>query len=257
MLYNGAVLAEVFRAGINAVPGPDARRRTAIGMRKTQVMRIVLMPQAVRFMLPAIISQCVVVLKDTSLGFVVDLPRAARARARASREFVDNSLITYLLIAVIYITMNSLVSALADLARAAAVPRGGTQPPRSRSAADRGGRLAGLSSALRRLLGHPEPDHALDDDGAVLADAAHPHRHVGVVPGPLLGVGLGDAGDVAGGLGGVAPPPCPWGSSACRAGTVASASAPIAASRPLQIAITCTVPMWFCTPRRLRIVSSA
>ncbi len=40
-------------------------------------------------------------------------------------------------------------------------------------------------------------------------------------------------------------------------GTVASASAPIAASSPLQIAITCTVPMWLCTARRLRIVSSA
>ena len=40
-------------------------------------------------------------------------------------------------------------------------------------------------------------------------------------------------------------------------GTLASASAPMAASRPLQIAITCTVLMWLCTARRLRTVSSA
>src|SRR4051794_15654601 len=51
---------------------------------------------------------------------------------------------------------------------------------------------------------HPEPDHALDHDRAVVADAADPDREVGVVRGPLSRVGLGDAGDVAGGLGGVA-----------------------------------------------------
>lgn len=112
MLYNGAVLAEVFRAGIQAVPRGQSEAAYAIGMRKTQVMSIVLMPQAVRYMLPAIISQCVVVLKDTSLGFVVIYLELLR-QGKLIAEFVDNNLITYLLIAVIYITMNSLVSAFA------------------------------------------------------------------------------------------------------------------------------------------------
>ncbi len=112
MLYNGAVLAEVFRAGVNAVPRGQSEAAYGIGMRKTQVMWVVLMPQAVRFMLPAIISQCVVVLKDTSLGFVVIYLELLR-QGKLIAEYVDNSLITYLLIAVIYITMNSLVSALA------------------------------------------------------------------------------------------------------------------------------------------------
>lgn len=112
MLYNGAVLAEVFRAGINAVPRGQSEAAYAVGMRKSQVMSIVLMPQAVRFMLPAIISQCVVVLKDTSLGFVVLYVEVLR-EGKSIAEFVNNNLITYLLIAVIYIAMNSVVSALA------------------------------------------------------------------------------------------------------------------------------------------------
>ena len=74
MLYNGAVLAEVFRAGILAVPRGQAEAAYAIGMRKSQVMNIVLLPQAVKIMLPAIISQMVVALKDTSLGYVVAAP---------------------------------------------------------------------------------------------------------------------------------------------------------------------------------------
>jgi glutamate transport system permease protein len=70
-LYNGAVLAEIFRAGIEAVPRGQSEAALAVGLRKGQVMRLVLLPQALRSMLPAIISQLVVLLKDTALGFLV------------------------------------------------------------------------------------------------------------------------------------------------------------------------------------------
>ncbi|WP_329173567.1 amino acid ABC transporter permease [Streptomyces sp. NBC_01477] len=70
-LYNGSVLAEVFRAGVNAVPRGQREAAYALGMRKTQVMTHVLVPQAARAMLPAIISQLVVALKDTSLGYLI------------------------------------------------------------------------------------------------------------------------------------------------------------------------------------------
>ncbi|MGV4928491.1 amino acid ABC transporter permease (plasmid) [Streptomyces sp. BHT-5-2] len=70
-LYNGSVLAEVFRSGVNAVERGQGEAAYALGMRKTQVMVHVLVPQAVRAMLPAIISQLVVALKDTSLGFLI------------------------------------------------------------------------------------------------------------------------------------------------------------------------------------------
>ncbi|MEU6658228.1 amino acid ABC transporter permease [Streptomyces sp. NPDC046821] len=70
-LYNGSVLAEVFRSGVNAVERGQGEAAFALGMRKTQVMSFVLVPQAVRAMLPAIISQLVVALKDTSLGYLI------------------------------------------------------------------------------------------------------------------------------------------------------------------------------------------
>jgi glutamate transport system permease protein len=111
-LYNGSVLAEVFRAGLNAVPRGQSEAAYAIGLRKTGVMTAVLAPQAVRFMLPAIISQCVVVLKDTSLGFVVAYPELVR-EGKGIAEYVNNNLMTYLLIAVIYVAMNSVVALLA------------------------------------------------------------------------------------------------------------------------------------------------
>ncbi|SFE00178.1 amino acid ABC transporter membrane protein 2, PAAT family [Actinacidiphila alni] len=70
-LYNGSVLAEVFRSGVNAVPRGQGEAAFALGMRKTQVMAQVLVPQAARAMLPAIVSQLVVALKDTSLGYLI------------------------------------------------------------------------------------------------------------------------------------------------------------------------------------------
>ncbi|MFJ1757119.1 amino acid ABC transporter permease [Kitasatospora sp. NPDC088134] len=70
-LYNGSVLAEVFRAGVLAVPKGQQEAAYALGLRKTQVMAYVLVPQANRAMLPTIVSQLVVALKDTSLGFLI------------------------------------------------------------------------------------------------------------------------------------------------------------------------------------------
>lgn len=111
-LYNSSVLCEVFRAGVNAVPAGQREAAYAIGMRKHQVMSIVLVPQGVRFMLPAIISQCVVALKDTSLGYIILYPEFVRA-LRSVAEYTGSFLITYLLGALVYIAMNSVLSMFA------------------------------------------------------------------------------------------------------------------------------------------------
>lgn len=108
-LYNGSVLCEVFRAGIHAVPRGQSEAAYAIGLRKTQVMTTVLTPQAIRFMLPSIISQCVVVLKDTSLGFLITYDELLR-QAKSIATYVGSSLMTYLLVALIYIALNSILS---------------------------------------------------------------------------------------------------------------------------------------------------
>ncbi|MFE0459740.1 amino acid ABC transporter permease [Kitasatospora sp. NPDC058965] len=70
-LYNGAVQAEIIRSGIQALPRGQREAAYALGLRKSQVMLTILLPQAVRSMLPAMIGQLVVTLKDTSLGYVI------------------------------------------------------------------------------------------------------------------------------------------------------------------------------------------
>ena len=111
-LYNGSVLAEVFRAGIIAVPRGQSEAAYAIGMRKSQVMTQVLLPQAVRIMLPAIVSQCVVVVKDTALGFALPLDEFAYA-GRSIRLTFENPIQTYVVIAAVYILINWSLSRLA------------------------------------------------------------------------------------------------------------------------------------------------
>jgi glutamate transport system permease protein len=111
-LYNGSVLAEVFRAGINAVPPGQAEAAYALGMRKSQVMLIILLPQAVKIMLPSIISQCVVALKDTSLGFYIAAPGLTAVGKAIYTEF-QNQVQTGIVVAAMYITVNLLLTGLA------------------------------------------------------------------------------------------------------------------------------------------------
>jgi glutamate transport system permease protein len=115
-LYNGAVLAEVLRAGVNAVPKGQREAAYAIGLRKTQVMNIVLLPQAVKIMLPAIISQCIVALKDTALGQYVLAPGLTRIYKQIYLEF-DNRVPTMLVIASLYILVNLILTVLATWAQ--------------------------------------------------------------------------------------------------------------------------------------------
>lgn len=74
MAYNGSVLAEVLRAGIESLPRGQREAGFAIGLRKSGVMRLILFPQAVRAMLPVIVAQLVVTMKDTALGFIITYP---------------------------------------------------------------------------------------------------------------------------------------------------------------------------------------
>jgi glutamate transport system permease protein len=113
MLYNGSVLAEVFRAGINAVPRGQGEAAYALGLRKNQVMRLILVPQAARIMLPAIVSQCVVALKDTALGFIISYEELLRQGRLIYTNF-GNIVPTLFVIAAIYIAMCLALSSLAS-----------------------------------------------------------------------------------------------------------------------------------------------
>lgn len=111
-LYNGSVLAETFRAGINSIPRGQSEAAYAIGLTKGQVMRIILLPQAARVMLPAIISQCVVVLKDTSLGYIIGYSELIR-RGNGIGEGYNNILPTAIVLATMYIIVNYTLSKIA------------------------------------------------------------------------------------------------------------------------------------------------
>jgi His/Glu/Gln/Arg/opine family amino acid ABC transporter permease subunit len=117
-LYNMAVLAEIFRAGILSVDRGQREAAFALGMRKYQVMTLVLLPQAVRRMLPVLIAQLVVLLKDSSLGFIVGYFELLR-QARSLVEFFNSrfgDLYTFQLYvgaALIYITVCVLLSQVA------------------------------------------------------------------------------------------------------------------------------------------------
>ncbi|WP_104525161.1 amino acid ABC transporter permease [Blastococcus atacamensis] len=117
-LYNMAVLAEIIRAGILSVDRGQSEAAYAVGMRKWQVMSFVLVPQAVRRMLPVLIAQLVVLLKDSSLGFIVgylELLRTARSLVE-TLNFQFGPIYTfqlYVAAAVIYIVVNLLLSWLA------------------------------------------------------------------------------------------------------------------------------------------------
>lgn len=111
-LYNGSVLAEAFRAGIRSVPHGQAEAAYALGMRKSAVMAHVLMPQAARAMLPVIVSQLVVLLKDTALGYIIAYPELLQ-RANDLTANYGNVVPVALVLAAIYIAINIGVTRIA------------------------------------------------------------------------------------------------------------------------------------------------
>lgn len=116
MLYNGSVLAEIFRAGINSLPKGQSEAAYALGMRKTQVMTFVLLPQALRAMLPTIISQLVVLLKDTALGFLITFEELLRWGTRIGGDAVNFGrpmIPVMIVVAIIYIGLCLLLTWLA------------------------------------------------------------------------------------------------------------------------------------------------
>jgi glutamate transport system permease protein len=113
-LYNGSVLAEVVRAGVLAVPKGQSEAAYAIGLRKTGVMSLVLLPQAVTVMMPAIVSQLVVLLKDTALGYIIGYQDLLSYGFQIlPANYFGTRVSSAIVIAMIYIGLNMMVSALA------------------------------------------------------------------------------------------------------------------------------------------------
>jgi len=111
-LYNGAMLGEIFRAGILSLDRGQTEASYAIGLSYWQTMSYVVIPQAARRMIPAIVSQLITLLKDTSLGYVITYEELLR-RSRSTGEFFKNPLQVTAFVAVVYILVNLTLSRIA------------------------------------------------------------------------------------------------------------------------------------------------
>ena len=104
-LAAAGVLAEIFRAGVNAVPRGQVEAAQALGLSKAKITFKIVLPQAIRFIIPSLISQLVVVVKDTTVAYVVSYPDLMQ-NARVLITNYDALVSVYLVIAVIYILIN-------------------------------------------------------------------------------------------------------------------------------------------------------
>lgn len=128
--YNSSVIAELIRSGVGSVPSGQHEAGLAIGLTPFGTLWNILLPQAITSMLPSIISQLVVILKDSALGFLIlyeELIRAGQTLAASKGNLIP----TFMVIAVIYIVVNYALTTLARMLerRLQARGRGAVRPP--------------------------------------------------------------------------------------------------------------------------------
>jgi glutamate transport system permease protein len=126
-LYNSAVIAEIVRAGVNALPRGQAEAAASLGMRWGQTMRSIQLPQAVTSMLPVLISQLVVVLKDTAIGYQITFVEMVRQGTQLGSSY-GNYVPALIVIAALMISVNFALSVAATrlerrLRRSSKAPR--------------------------------------------------------------------------------------------------------------------------------------
>ncbi|MCC7039829.1 MAG: amino acid ABC transporter permease [Burkholderiales bacterium] len=108
-LSTAAVVAEVYRAGVLAVPRGQAAAARSLGLTEVQVFFLVVFPQAVRYIVPALVAQLVIVVKDTTFGYVVtygELMENAKVLIANYHALVP----VYLVVAVLYCLVNYAIS---------------------------------------------------------------------------------------------------------------------------------------------------
>ncbi|MFJ7212946.1 amino acid ABC transporter permease [Amycolatopsis sp. NPDC098790] len=114
VLHAGSVFAEIVRAGVNSLDRGQFDAAAAIGLRRGQALRLVVLPQVFRALRPALVTQVIRTLKESSLGYVVSYPELLR-NGQVLGEYNANFLQAYALTAVFYIVINFGLSRLADL----------------------------------------------------------------------------------------------------------------------------------------------
>lgn len=112
-MYNGSVIAEILRAGIKSLPKGQTEAAAALGLSHSQIMWRILLPQAVAAMLPALIAQAVIALKDSALGYQIGFVEIVRQGIQSSAAN-RNYLASLIVVAVIMIIINYALTLLAE-----------------------------------------------------------------------------------------------------------------------------------------------
>ena len=127
-LYNGSVIAELVRSGVHSLPKGQAEAGLAIGLTRGQVLRSIQLPQALTAMLPALVGQLVVVLKDTALGTIILYPELLTAASTLGSAYA-NTVPAYIVVAVIFIVLNYSLTRVARAVESSLRRRGTTAGP--------------------------------------------------------------------------------------------------------------------------------
>jgi glutamate transport system permease protein len=121
--HGAMMISEIVRAGLAAIPRGQYDAGYAIGLSKHKLLALILYPQAFRVMLPALISQMILTLKDTSLGFIISFPDFLR-NAEVAIQNLANPIQVYFVVAIVFIGLNLGLSRLAILAERRLSQRG-------------------------------------------------------------------------------------------------------------------------------------
>ncbi|WP_432543898.1 amino acid ABC transporter permease [Kineococcus sp. SYSU DK002] len=113
-IYNGAFIAEILRAGVEALPKGQKEAGLAIGLTEGQVLWTIQLPQAVRSMLPSLVSQIVVILKDTALIYIVGFTELLRWGTQLGSQYF-NLIPAMIVIAVVYVGTNMVIAGVAKV----------------------------------------------------------------------------------------------------------------------------------------------
>jgi len=112
-LYNGSVIAELVRSGVFSLPSGQREAGLSIGLSESNTLRTVLLPQALTAMLPALISQFVVILKDTALGVQITYPDLLNTASQIGSRY-SNTVPAYVVIGCIFVLLNYLLTMVAS-----------------------------------------------------------------------------------------------------------------------------------------------
>jgi len=154
-LYNGSVIAELVRSGVFSLPKGQSEAGLSVGLTRSQVMRSIQLPQALTAMLPALIGQFVVILKDSALGYQVTYLELLNWSKTLGSAFA-NTVPAYLVAAVLFIVINYALTVLASRVQRRLSRRG-------RAVVGGGGPVTGTTPEQSTLGG----------DGVVTTDATN------------------------------------------------------------------------------------